>query len=160
MIGNLFSKGHTETLKFYHYKKPKIEWEVMLMFVCVPPRRAAIYDLIQDRRNGDSRDQPATGRPSPASHFVEACPHYPRTLRRQGVIGFDRGARSSGCDRSCVSQTRRCRVAEQWRACGTEDQPCTFSCCRHAGTRGDATICGAFVDSQTDDIARRLRSAA
>ena len=32
LIGNLFSKGHTETLKFYQDKKPKIEWEVMLMF--------------------------------------------------------------------------------------------------------------------------------
>ena len=32
LVGNLFSKGHTETLKFYQDKKPKIEWEVMLMF--------------------------------------------------------------------------------------------------------------------------------
>lgn len=32
LIGNLFSKGHTETLKFYQDKKPKIEWEVMLLF--------------------------------------------------------------------------------------------------------------------------------
>ncbi len=32
LIGNVFSKGHIETLKFYQDKKPKIEWEVMLMF--------------------------------------------------------------------------------------------------------------------------------
>lgn len=32
LVGNLFSKGHTETLKFYQDKKPKIEWEVMLLF--------------------------------------------------------------------------------------------------------------------------------
>ncbi len=32
LVGNLFSKGHTETLKYYQEKKPKIEWEVMLMF--------------------------------------------------------------------------------------------------------------------------------
>ena len=32
LVGNMFSKGHTETLKFYQNKKPKIEWEVMLMF--------------------------------------------------------------------------------------------------------------------------------
>ena len=32
LVGDLFSKGHTETLKFYQDKKPKIEWEVMLMF--------------------------------------------------------------------------------------------------------------------------------
>ena len=32
LVGNLFSKGHTETLKFYQDTKPKIEWEVMLMF--------------------------------------------------------------------------------------------------------------------------------
>jgi uncharacterized protein len=32
LIGNLFSKGHTESLKFYQDKKPRIEWEVMLMF--------------------------------------------------------------------------------------------------------------------------------
>ena len=32
LIGNLFSKGHTESLKFYQENKPKIEWEVMLMF--------------------------------------------------------------------------------------------------------------------------------
>lgn len=32
LIGNLFSKGHTETLKFYQEKRPKIEWEGMLMF--------------------------------------------------------------------------------------------------------------------------------
>jgi uncharacterized membrane protein YedE/YeeE len=31
LIGNLFSKGHTESLKYYQDKKPKIEWEVMLM---------------------------------------------------------------------------------------------------------------------------------
>lgn len=32
MIGNLFSKGHTENLKFYQDTKPKIEWGVMLVF--------------------------------------------------------------------------------------------------------------------------------
>ena len=32
LVGNFFSKGHTETLNFYQDKKPKIEWEVMLMF--------------------------------------------------------------------------------------------------------------------------------
>jgi uncharacterized protein len=32
LVGNLFSKGHTESLKFYQDKKPKIEWGVMLMF--------------------------------------------------------------------------------------------------------------------------------
>lgn len=32
LIGNLFSKGHTESLKFYQDKKPKIDWEVMLLF--------------------------------------------------------------------------------------------------------------------------------
>lgn len=32
LVGNLFSKGHTETLKYYQDKKPKIEWGVMLLF--------------------------------------------------------------------------------------------------------------------------------
>jgi len=32
LIGNQFSKGHTESLKYYQENKPKIEWEVMLMF--------------------------------------------------------------------------------------------------------------------------------
>jgi len=32
LVGNLFSKSHTETLKFYQDRKPKIEWGVMLMF--------------------------------------------------------------------------------------------------------------------------------
>lgn len=32
MVGNLFSKGHTENLKFYQDKKPKVEWQVMLVF--------------------------------------------------------------------------------------------------------------------------------
>ncbi|GAA4868040.1 YeeE/YedE thiosulfate transporter family protein [Luteimonas vadosa] len=31
MIGNLFSKGHTENLKFYQDTKPKVEWQVMLV---------------------------------------------------------------------------------------------------------------------------------
>jgi hypothetical protein len=43
LIGNLFSKGHTETLKFYQDKKPKIEWEVMLMFGIVLGAFAAAY---------------------------------------------------------------------------------------------------------------------
>lgn len=32
IVGNVFSKQHTESLKFYRDKKPKIDWEVMLMF--------------------------------------------------------------------------------------------------------------------------------
>jgi uncharacterized protein len=32
LVGNLFSKRHTETLKFYQDTKPKIEWGVMLLF--------------------------------------------------------------------------------------------------------------------------------
>ncbi len=32
LVGHLFSKGHTETLKFYQEEKPKIDWEVMLLF--------------------------------------------------------------------------------------------------------------------------------
>lgn len=32
LVGNLFSKGHTENLKFYQDKKPKVEWQVMLVF--------------------------------------------------------------------------------------------------------------------------------
>jgi uncharacterized protein len=32
LIGNLFSKGHTESLKLYQDKKPKIDWGVMLVF--------------------------------------------------------------------------------------------------------------------------------
>lgn len=32
MIGNLFSRGHTENLKFYQDTKPKIEWGMMLVF--------------------------------------------------------------------------------------------------------------------------------
>ncbi|SCX80386.1 YeeE/YedE thiosulfate transporter family protein [Nitrosospira sp. Nsp13] len=31
LIGNLFSKGHTESLKFFQETKPQIEWGVMLM---------------------------------------------------------------------------------------------------------------------------------
>jgi uncharacterized protein len=31
MVGNLFSKGHTENLKFYRDTKPKVEWQVMLV---------------------------------------------------------------------------------------------------------------------------------
>jgi uncharacterized membrane protein YedE/YeeE len=31
-VGNLFSKGHTESLKLFQEKKPKIEWGVMLVF--------------------------------------------------------------------------------------------------------------------------------
>jgi len=31
LIGNLFSRGHVENLKFYQDTKPKIEWGVMLM---------------------------------------------------------------------------------------------------------------------------------
>ncbi len=32
LVGNLFSKGHTENLKFYQETKPKIEWDEMLVF--------------------------------------------------------------------------------------------------------------------------------
>jgi uncharacterized protein len=31
LVGNLFSKAHTENLKFYQDTKPKIEWQVMLV---------------------------------------------------------------------------------------------------------------------------------
>jgi len=31
MIGNLFSRRHTESLKFYQTNKPKVNWEVMLL---------------------------------------------------------------------------------------------------------------------------------
>ena len=32
MIGNLFSRGHTENLMYYQDTKPKIDWGVMLVF--------------------------------------------------------------------------------------------------------------------------------
>jgi uncharacterized membrane protein YedE/YeeE len=32
LVGNLFSRGHTENLKFYQDTKPKIEWGEMLVF--------------------------------------------------------------------------------------------------------------------------------
>ena len=35
LIGNLFSKGHTESLVYFQEKKPKIEWEVMLLFCII-----------------------------------------------------------------------------------------------------------------------------
>lgn len=31
LVGNLFSRSHTENLKFYQDKRPKIEWGVMLV---------------------------------------------------------------------------------------------------------------------------------
>lgn len=31
MVGNLFSRGRTGNLKFYQDKKPKVEWQVMLV---------------------------------------------------------------------------------------------------------------------------------
>lgn len=31
LVGNLFSQGHTERLKFFQESKPKIEWGVMLV---------------------------------------------------------------------------------------------------------------------------------
>jgi len=43
LVGNLFSKGHTETLKYYQEKKPKIEWEVMLMFGIILGAFVAAY---------------------------------------------------------------------------------------------------------------------
>ena len=43
LVGNLFSKGHTETLKFYQETKPKIEWEVMLMFGIILGAVVAAY---------------------------------------------------------------------------------------------------------------------
>jgi hypothetical protein len=32
LIGKLLSKSHTESLKFYQETKPKIQWDVMLLF--------------------------------------------------------------------------------------------------------------------------------
>jgi uncharacterized membrane protein YedE/YeeE len=32
LVGNLFSRRHTESLKFFQDKKPQVEWEVMLLF--------------------------------------------------------------------------------------------------------------------------------
>jgi hypothetical protein len=32
LVGNLFARGHTESLKFYQDNKPKIEWGEMLVF--------------------------------------------------------------------------------------------------------------------------------
>jgi uncharacterized protein len=32
LVGRTFSKGHTDSLKFYQDNKPKIDWGVMLMF--------------------------------------------------------------------------------------------------------------------------------
>lgn len=32
LAGNVISKGHTESLKFYQETRPKIEWGVMLLF--------------------------------------------------------------------------------------------------------------------------------
>lgn len=32
LVGNLFSRSHTESLKYYQETKPKIEWGVMLVF--------------------------------------------------------------------------------------------------------------------------------
>ena len=43
LIGNLFSKGHTETLKYYQDEKPKIDWEVMLMFGVILGAFTAAY---------------------------------------------------------------------------------------------------------------------
>lgn len=43
LVGNLFSKGHTETLKFYQDKKPKIEWGVMLMLGVILGAFVAAY---------------------------------------------------------------------------------------------------------------------
>jgi uncharacterized membrane protein YedE/YeeE len=36
LVGNIFSKGHTESLKYYQEKKPKVEWEVMLLLGIIP----------------------------------------------------------------------------------------------------------------------------
>jgi uncharacterized protein len=43
LVGNLFSKGHTEALEFYQDKKPKIEWGVMLMFGVILGAFVAAY---------------------------------------------------------------------------------------------------------------------
>ena len=43
LIGNVFSRGHTETLKFYQDKKPMIEWEVMVLFGIVIGAFAAAW---------------------------------------------------------------------------------------------------------------------
>jgi uncharacterized protein len=43
LVGKLVSKGHTETLKFYQDKKPKIECGVMLLFGVVLGAFIAAY---------------------------------------------------------------------------------------------------------------------
>ena len=35
MLGNLFSRRHTESLKYYQENKPKVDWEVMLVLGAV-----------------------------------------------------------------------------------------------------------------------------
>lgn len=35
MVGNLFSRRHTESLKYYKDNKPKVDWEVMLVIGAV-----------------------------------------------------------------------------------------------------------------------------
>ncbi|MGV3592814.1 MAG: YeeE/YedE thiosulfate transporter family protein [Gammaproteobacteria bacterium] len=43
LIGELFSKAFTDSLKFYQDKTPKVDWEVMLLFGVVPGAMLAAY---------------------------------------------------------------------------------------------------------------------
>ena len=43
LVGNLFSKSHTETLKFFKETKPKIDWEVMVLFGIIMGALIAAY---------------------------------------------------------------------------------------------------------------------
>ncbi len=43
LVGNVFSRGHTENLKYYQDKKPRIEWEVMLLFGIILGAFAAAF---------------------------------------------------------------------------------------------------------------------
>ena len=43
LIGKSFSKSHTEGLKFFQDKKPKIDWEVMLVFGIIVGAFLAAY---------------------------------------------------------------------------------------------------------------------
>ena len=86
LIGNLFSKGHTETLKFYQDKKPKIEWEVMLMFgVILGAFLAAFTGGELTRRLGACSLGGAFRR--------ERAAALGRRIRRRGDHGLRRAAR-------------------------------------------------------------------
>ena len=43
LVGNLFSRRHTESLKFFQETKPKVDWEVMLIFGVVLGAFIAAY---------------------------------------------------------------------------------------------------------------------